>query len=177
MIGGIFFAMMKLVFGHRDVAYEESDPVEVVSIEDEDQVICDCGSSLDVPQAPPDYEPKEYIFIGDTFDGIFNSPEEARPLKEIPEPEFSLTQPQHPRGDFFLQPNYPAECLALKAEGSVTVQFDIMPDGHVKNITILSTDHQCFNEEVIKTVRRWRYGETQNGFRGEIRTLTFTLAD
>ena len=78
-------------------------------------------------------------------------------------------------------PSYPNACLARGREGSVLVQFDITPEGHVVNPIILETPDRCFNRTVISTVTRWRYPPAYKNDRAVMRSgiverITFELA-
>lgn len=82
-----------------------------------------------------------------------------------------------------IAPNYPKACLDKGAQGKVTLQFDITPEGNVTNVVILESPDDCFNEEAISSVLKWMYPPlcrsdgAPSGKRGVIETISFQLAD
>ncbi len=69
----------------------------------------------------------------------FNPDRDAQPLVRIQDP-------------------YPERCQArAKSSESVTVQFDVTPDGTTTNIQIVDSSNSCFNRSVTRSVQRWKY--------------------
>ena len=54
--------------------------------------------------------------------------------------------------DIKFAPPYPENCRSRAAAGTVTVQFDISPEGRPVYIRIIETADRCFNRTVINTV-------------------------
>ena len=61
-------------------------------------------------------------------------------------------------------PLYPERCIrnASPVE-TVSVLFDVGPDGKTCNIRFAATTNDCLNEAVAKSVRRWRYDKSPAG--------------
>lgn len=57
-----------------------------------------------------------------------------------------------------IQEQYPERCMSRASEReSVTVQFDVTPEGQTTNIQVIDTTNSCFNRSVIRSVERWKY--------------------
>ena len=56
-----------------------------------------------------------------------------------------------------VQPAYPAAAEARGIEGWVDVRFDVMTDGQVVNIDVISSSHRVFESAAIKAARRFRF--------------------
>lgn len=56
-----------------------------------------------------------------------------------------------------VQPTYPAAAEAQGIEGWVDVRFDVMTDGQVVNIDVISSSHRMFENSAIKAARRFRF--------------------
>ena len=92
----------------------------------------------------------------------FNPDRDAQPIVRIP-------------------PQYPQQCTS-RAENleTVTVEFDVTPEGTVVNINIVATTNSCLNRAAQRAVGRWRYnpkivdGVAQPRF-GVRTALDFTL--
>ncbi len=79
-------------------------------------------------------------------------------------------------------PQYPENCRSRAAEGTVTVQFDVTPEGDVVNLRIIESANSCFNRTVIKTVSKWKYPPATRGGRavtrhGVVEIIRFELKD
>lgn len=69
----------------------------------------------------------------------FNPDRDAQPLVRIQNP-------------------YPDRCMSrAKDSESVTVQFDVTPDGATTNIQVVDSSNSCFNRTVTRSVERWKY--------------------
>ena len=127
-------------------------------------------------------------------------------LKDAPEPVLKKTtrQPKpgpqpvrpnpkpvepNPRGNgamsgavIRIAPLYPESCQPHGAEGTVTVQFDVTPEGNVVNVQILDSAHRCFDRTVRKTVLKWKYAPATRDGRAVMRygvteVIRFNLED
>lgn len=85
------------------------------------------------------------------------------------------TAPQGPKALSRNQPQYPARAFALRIEGKVRVQFDVLPDGSVDNINVLSAQPaNMFERDVKQAMRRWRYESGRPG-KGLIVNIIFKI--
>ncbi|HCT3749510.1 TPA: TonB family protein [Klebsiella aerogenes] len=72
-------------------------------------------------------------------------------------------------------PFYPAQAQALKIEGRVRVKYDVMADGRVDNVEILSAQPaNIFEREVKNAMKNWRFVPNKP-VNGAISTITFRL--
>jgi TonB family protein len=61
-------------------------------------------------------------------------------------------------------PKRPKRCLRrANPSETVTLLFDIGPDGTTCNVRIAATTNECLNEAAAKAVLRWKYTATENG--------------
>jgi len=109
---------------------------------------------LDQPPPPPptvtdqDFRPEMSVQVGALPDmsGVdvdigtgFNPDRDAQPLVRIP-------------------PQYPQRCMARASDReSVSVEFDVTPEGNVVNPRVLNSTNSCFNRAAMRAVERWRY--------------------
>lgn len=56
-----------------------------------------------------------------------------------------------------VQPAYPAVAQARGLEGWVDVRFDVMTDGQVVNIDVISSSNRLFESAAIKAAQRFRF--------------------
>jgi TonB family protein len=81
------------------------------------------------------------------------------------------------------QVSYPQSCVAKGAEGRVVVRYDINENGLVRNITIVESVDECFNQPLLDALSNRQYPPycTQEGNPtrrlGVIETYSFTLSD
>lgn len=69
----------------------------------------------------------------------FNPDRDAQPLVRIP-------------------PQYPDRCQTrAKAAESVTLEFDVNPEGNVVNPRVVNSTNSCFDRAAMRSVERWRY--------------------
>ena len=72
-------------------------------------------------------------------------------------------------------PLYPAQAQALQIEGRVRVKYDVMADGRVNNVKILSAQPaNIFEREVKRAMKDWRF-EPNKPVNGAISIITFRL--
>lgn len=84
--------------------------------------------------AMPDFSATD-IDIGSGF----NPDRDAQPLVRIP-------------------PQYPQQCQrTARGTETVTVEFDVTPEGSVINARVLNSSNSCFNRAAMRAVERWRY--------------------
>ena len=76
---------------------------------------------------------------------------------------------------------YPQGCIEKSVEGVVTVQYDVTPEGHLRNAKIINSPDECFHDAIMSHISRWRYQPPKDDDgnptwrRGEIITFTFML--
>ena len=82
-----------------------------------------------------------------------------------------------------IQEAYPERCMARAGNSeSVTVQFDVTPEGTTTNIQVIDTTNSCFNRSVTRSVQRWKYqpkieeNEAQ-WRRGVVTVITYELTE
>ena len=56
-----------------------------------------------------------------------------------------------------VQPVYPIRAQERGLEGHVLVQFDVMPDGTVTNITVVESSHSVFERAAMDAASRFRF--------------------
>ena len=56
-----------------------------------------------------------------------------------------------------VQPVYPIRARENGLEGQVLVQFDVMADGTVANVTVIESSHSVFERAAIEAAGRFRY--------------------
>jgi len=109
---------------------------------------------LDQPPPPPptvtdqNFRPEMNVQVGALPDlsGVdvdigtgFNPDRDAQPLVRIP-------------------PQYPQRCMSRASDlESVSVEFDVTPEGTVVNPRVLNSTNSCFNRAAMRAVERWRY--------------------
>lgn len=78
----------------------------------------------------------------------------------IPEPgpiDKTVVLPTRTGTTIQLAPQYPDACRSKGVEGVVIVEFDITDRGEATNVRILSSPDRCFDRDVIRAVRGWRF--------------------
>lgn len=69
----------------------------------------------------------------------FNPDRDAQPLVRIP-------------------PQFPDRCQGrADSEESVSLRFDVTPDGQTTNIEVVDSTNSCFNRSAVRSVERWKY--------------------
>jgi protein TonB len=56
-----------------------------------------------------------------------------------------------------VQPNYPAIAATRALEGIVVVQFDVLADGTVTNVSVLSSSNSIFERSAVQAASRFRF--------------------
>jgi protein TonB len=56
-----------------------------------------------------------------------------------------------------VSPTYPTSMSTRGIEGWVTVQFDVLPDGTVGNVTVLKSSNRSFERSAIQAAGRFRF--------------------
>lgn len=94
----------------------------------------------------------------------FNPDRDAQPLVRIQDP-------------------YPERCMGrADASESITVQFDVTPEGTTTNVQVIDSSNSCFNRSVERSVQRWKYqpkvvDNQAQWRRGVQTTITYQLED
>ena len=74
------------------------------------------------------------------------------------------------------EPVYPQSALMRNIEGQVKLKIDILPDGSVTNLRIISSyPPRVFNRSAKRAVSSWRYQKTTKGKKGHIVELKYVL--
>jgi len=69
----------------------------------------------------------------------FNPDRDAQPLVRIP-------------------PSYPERCMSRASSSeTVSVVFDVSPDGRTTNIKVADSTNSCLNRAAMRSVERWKY--------------------
>ena len=56
-----------------------------------------------------------------------------------------------------VQPVYPLRAQEQGLEGHVLVQFDVLPDGTVTNVSVIESSHRVFERSAIEAAGRFRF--------------------
>lgn len=56
-----------------------------------------------------------------------------------------------------VSPTYPTSMSTRGIEGWVTVQFDVLPDGSVGNVTVIESSNRSFERSAIQAAGRFRF--------------------
>ena len=56
-----------------------------------------------------------------------------------------------------VQPTYPSAAAARNLEGWVDVRFDVLTDGEVVNVDVISSSHRVFESAAVKAAQRCRF--------------------
>jgi periplasmic protein TonB len=56
-----------------------------------------------------------------------------------------------------VQPDYPPRALVLGLQGDVVVQFDVLADGTVSNISVVESSDPVFERSALRAASRFRY--------------------
>ncbi|WP_375204501.1 energy transducer TonB [Hyphococcus sp.] len=182
----IFLALYNQLSPKPFIYVEEDDGAGKIYLGD--QVICDCPPQItficgwiSIPDKPDIANPWT-----NSEKAVKEPPRQTPPN---PQPDIDATKTitrkrsecdsLPPPAISYIQSEYPKACIRKKAEGVVRFQFDIMEDGSVKNVRILSSPDPCFNDAVIRMVQKWRYAKRCEGQslmrEGVIETITFQL--
>ena len=82
-------------------------------------------------------------------------PNDPGPVNANPD---GLSQPDGPLISIVrVQPTYPSSAAARNLEGWVDVRFDVLTDGKVVNIDVISSSHRVFESAAIKAAQRFRF--------------------
>ena len=94
----------------------------------------------------------------------FASPEPPAPKEESIYPEVRI------------EPLYPLQAAKDKVEGSVVLQFDIMADGSVMNISVVKSVPQgIFDKESRRALKQWKYKASTSGATDQYVQLDFVM--
>lgn len=156
---GLFLLLATVITQRQDVQLDEDKSVDINvtrQIEDRaDQRREDFQRPvLDQPPPPPPmvsdptFRPTMAVQMGAMPDlsGVdvdigtgFNPDRDAQPLVRIP-------------------PQYPTQCMTRARElETVTLEFDVTPEGNVVDPEVINTTNPCFNRAAVRAVLRWRY--------------------
>jgi len=75
-----------------------------------------------------------------------------------------------------VEPRYPVAAAQAKTEGYVVAEFDIQPDGAVKNVQIIkSVPAQVFDKEAVTALQQWAYSPSASGMKKAKVQLDFVM--
>lgn len=94
-----------------------------------------------------------------------------------------LQQPVHAAGSaedikpvMRVEPRFPVGAAAAGTEGYVVAEFDIQPDGSVKNVQIIkSVPVQVFDDVAVKALQQWMYSPSATGLKKAKVQLDFAM--
>ena len=157
VVGSLFLLMFYLISSEL-VVDEKKDPVKIeLGQQIEDSEIVDQRKferpQLDAPPPPPpaitraNFQP--------TVDGVqarapsfdaevdigtaFNPDRDAQPLVRVPPQGFE-------------------RCIGNKASvETVSLQFDVTPQGQVTNVEVVDSTDSCYNRYAIRSAEKWKY--------------------
>ncbi len=86
--------------------------------------------------------------------------------------------PRDRKPDVWTAFTYPYHCLSgAKPEETVTLKFDVTPDGAPANVTVLRSTNNCFNAPSEQTVEQWKYSCVAEGLKDVETTTTYYRED
>lgn len=157
--GAIFVLLATVIQQDQNVELSEATTVEInvtrqlqdtqtASAEDFQRPVLDQPPPPPPTVVDPSFRPTMSVQMGELPDlsnvdveigTNFNPDRDAQPIVRIP-------------------PQYPQRCMARASElETVTVQFDVTPEGTVVNIEVVSSTNSCLNRAAARAVQRWRY--------------------
>lgn len=75
-----------------------------------------------------------------------------------------------------VEPRFPVGAAAAGTEGYVVAEFDIQPDGSVKNVQIIkSVPVQVFDDVAVKALQQWMYSPSATGLKKAKVQLDFAM--
>ncbi len=119
------------------------------------------------PDRLPDNLPETEIDLPDRTE--VPGPRNVLPDTEVTPPDEGPDTERFAPPDIRYAPQYPENCRSKNAEGYVTVQFDVTPEGSVVNARVIESANSCFNRTVIATVSKWKYPPSTRGGRATMR--------
>ncbi|MEM1192202.1 MAG: TonB family protein [Pseudomonadota bacterium] len=122
------------------------------------------------PPAPPPIRPDR-----SKRNSVPDNAQRVRPKKPTREGSGELTIEQALVPIIRVEPAYPQGCAQRGAEGPVTVEFDISPQGAILNPRIISSVDRCFERATLQAVRKWKYSPVGRTTRNVRTTINFRL--
>ena len=182
VVGALFLVMWGLIRDTEVDLGDEKDPVNISinqklqDTEVVDQRKFERPQLDDVPPPPPaidraNFEPsvegvqaKAPSFEADVdVSSGFNPDRDAQPLVRVPPSGFE-------------------RCIGNKAgTETVSLEFDVTPDGRVTNVSVVDTTDSCYNRYAVRAAEKWKYNpkivEGEQAWRRGVRTnITFQVA-
>ena len=181
VVGALFLVMWSLIASNEVDLGEEKDPVNISitqklqDTEVVDQRKFERPQLDDVPPPPPaidraNFEPsvegvkaKAPSFEADVDVSTgFNPDRDAQPLVRV-------------------NPSGFERCIGDRAATeTVSLQFDVTPDGRVTNVEVVDTTDSCYNRYAVRAAEKWKYNpkivDGEQAWRRGVRTnITFQV--
>jgi protein TonB len=155
----LLFAMQSLIAMQPGLTADTTPntPLVFLYVDPPDEINTKDFQPIDLPDivhAPPSQSPEEYT-SGGPGTGVTSIP------LPPPGPNSTLNNPFTNDGPLMaivrVEPTYPAIAANRGLEGFVVVQFDVLSDGTVGNISVVSSSSNIFERSAIKAASRFRF--------------------
>lgn len=166
---GLFLTMSALIKSDPNLLPERNLAKPVITSKLKDTDPKPKWERTPLPDAPDDPDVEPYRPTGGKGDVVID-------IKPQPVGPIGDRLPGLNRGTTIqVAPPYPDACRAKGIEGVVLVQFDITDRGETTNIQIISSPDRCFDRDVIRAVRGWRFPTESR--RGVTEAIRFTFVE
>jgi protein TonB len=113
------------------------------------------------PPPPPGWEIRiGKVGVPGVDDGTRNLTEYRPPEPKKPEPVRVGGEIKAPARSYYVEPKYPSVALAVKEEGTVTLEATIDEAGNVKDLKVIGS-RPLLDQAAMEAVSKWRYTPTR----------------